>query len=221
MDNRMKTRIAYQKKGRAKYISHLDINRLMQRVLKRTGLPVWYTEGFNPHMYLNFALPLSLGQESEAEFMDFWLTEEQDFNTVRQALNANMPEGITVSEVYSPIHKPAEIGFADYRITLHTACPPKELEKRFSAFFSSDRIEVVKKTKRGEQIVDLKPDITLHHITAEENSLTCEMRFPAGNEKNYNPTLLFDAFAAQTGIELCSCSILRLAVYLKDGTPFR
>ena len=93
----------YQKKGRAKYISHLDINRLMQRVLKRAGLPVWYTEGFNPHIYLTFALPLSLGYESDFETMDFRLTEEMNLQQVQQILNQNMPEGILVTRVAEPV----------------------------------------------------------------------------------------------------------------------
>ena len=58
-------RLFYTKTGRLKYISHLDTNRLMQRTLKRSGLPVWYSEGFNPHIYITFALPLALGLESE------------------------------------------------------------------------------------------------------------------------------------------------------------
>ena len=106
MDNFKNIRMFYQKKGRAKYISHLDINRLMQRVLKRAGLPVWYTEGFNPHIYLTFALPLSLGYESDFETMDFRLTEEMNLQQVQQILNQNMPEGILVTRVAEPVLKP-------------------------------------------------------------------------------------------------------------------
>ncbi len=58
-------RVFYSKKGRMKFISHLDMNRFMTRMILKSGLPVWYTEGFNPRPYLTFALPLSLGFESE------------------------------------------------------------------------------------------------------------------------------------------------------------
>ena len=57
-------RISFNKKNEASYISLLDLQRVMQRVLKRSGLPVWHTLGFNPHIYMTFACPLSLGQES-------------------------------------------------------------------------------------------------------------------------------------------------------------
>ena len=63
-------RISFKKKNEASYISLLDMQRVMQRVLKRSGLPVWHTLGFNPHIYMTFACPLSLGQESECECVD-------------------------------------------------------------------------------------------------------------------------------------------------------
>ena len=63
-------RISFEKKNEASYISLLDMQRVMQRVLKRSSLPVWHTLGFNPHIYMTFACPLSLGQESECECVD-------------------------------------------------------------------------------------------------------------------------------------------------------
>ena len=69
-------RIFFEKKGRAIYISHLDLMRTMQRALKRSGLPVWFTEGFNPRLYLNFPLALSLGTTGEREPMDIAVVEE-------------------------------------------------------------------------------------------------------------------------------------------------
>ena len=63
-------RLRFSKTGRLKYISHLDINRAMSRALKRAGIPLWYTEGFNPHPYMSFSLPLSLGVESLCESVD-------------------------------------------------------------------------------------------------------------------------------------------------------
>ncbi len=219
-NNRIKTRVFYEKKGRAKYISHLDINRLMQRILKRAGLPVWYTEGFNPHMYLTFALPLSLGYESEFECMDFHLTREMDFAEVKQILNDNMPEGLRVTAVTAPVYKIADIAAADYTITLAADRPAEVLRQSFACFFSSDTIEVVKKTKRGEHTIDIKPDLTLLALDAEEKAVTCRMRFPAGSEKNYNPSLLLDAFTERTGTVLTRCAVLRTSVYCKDGNSF-
>ena len=82
------TRAVFRKYDRAKFISHLDLYRCMQRAFKRSSLSVWYTEGFNPHLYLMFPLPLSLGYESDCEIIDFSLTEELDNEYVKNKLNS-------------------------------------------------------------------------------------------------------------------------------------
>ena len=69
-------RLFYTKHGRMRFISHLDMTRFMARVIRRAELPVWYTEGFNPHLYMTFALPLSLGFESEYEAVDIRLLQD-------------------------------------------------------------------------------------------------------------------------------------------------
>ena len=80
-------RIWFTKTGEAAYISLLDLQRVMGRALKRSGLPVWYTLGFNPHIYMTFACPLSLGQESLVESVDVKTEQEQpDFAAWQKAL---------------------------------------------------------------------------------------------------------------------------------------
>ena len=69
-------RLFYSKTGRLKFISHLDMTRFMSRIITRSKIPVWYTEGFNQHVYMNFALPLSLGFESVYEVVDFRLNDD-------------------------------------------------------------------------------------------------------------------------------------------------
>ena len=88
-------RVFYQKTGRGKYISHLDMTRCMKRALRRAGIPVWYTEGFNPHVYMTFALPISLGFESLCETMDIRLTQPMSLEEIKERLNRVLPEGIT------------------------------------------------------------------------------------------------------------------------------
>ena len=91
-------RISFKKMNEASYISLLDMQRVMQRVLKRSGLPVWHTLGFNPHIYMTFACPLSLGQESECECVDVKTeAEAPDFDasatrrTPRKSLHSTTP----------------------------------------------------------------------------------------------------------------------------------
>ena len=191
MDKFIDIRVFYKKRGRIKYISHLDMNRCMQRALVRTGLPCWHTEGFNPHLYLTFALPLSLGYESDCEIMDFRLTEEIDLGEVQNRLNAVLPEGLEVYRVALKGEKFDKIVSADYTVELYGDV--EQLERRFSDFLSEPWIEVEKKTKKGTKTVDLKPEILSCQTERGEDCLRLKLRLPAG-KKTINPGLLTDEF---------------------------
>ncbi|MGN0663289.1 MAG: TIGR03936 family radical SAM-associated protein, partial [Faecalibacterium sp.] len=110
-------RISFKKENEASYISLLDMQRVMQRVLKRSGLPVWHTLGFNPHIYMTFACPLSLGQESLCECVDVKTeAEAPDFAQWKDALNAIMPAGIEVFSVAPVVMKADSIAYACYSV---------------------------------------------------------------------------------------------------------
>ena len=99
-------RIWYRKEGAAKYMSHLDLVRVMGRVFHRAGIPLWYTEGFNPHPFMTFALPLSLGTVGLRETMDIKLEDEISREAILEKMNPCMPDGITVFDVTAPVMKP-------------------------------------------------------------------------------------------------------------------
>ena len=93
-------RIVFEKKGRAVWISHLDLMRLFQRVFKRAGLPLTHTQGFNPRPSVSIALPLSVGVESSCELLDFELDgEDIPCDEIRQRLNETLVEGVKVLAV--------------------------------------------------------------------------------------------------------------------------
>ncbi|MGN0614024.1 MAG: TIGR03936 family radical SAM-associated protein [Porcipelethomonas sp.] len=211
----IKIRAVFEKRGRAKYISHLDLNRCMQRTFKRSGIPVWYTEGFNPHIYINFALPLSLGVESSAEIMDFNITEEVPPEEIREKLNDAMPEGLKVTKVYTPETKHTAIGFADFRITFSG-----DVASEFDEFMKQEHIYTIKKTKKGEKEIDLKPDITIISVGNNGNGTELVLRLPAGNEKNINPSLVTDQFMPRCGEKAEISLVERIAVIGKDSRPF-
>lgn len=205
------TRVFFSKMGRAKYISHLDLNHTMLRSIRRSGLPVWQTEGFNPHTYVAFMLPLSLGQEGVCEAMDFRLLEEISAEEVARRLNEALPPDIRVTEVAVPQRKNTDITTAEYRIESDIS------PEKFLSFMESEQILTEKKTKRGVTTVDLKPMVS--ELTAQEGVIT--LRLPAGNELNINPALLIDAFAAQTGEKFSRPRIVRTRIFCADGTEFR
>ncbi len=214
-------RVFYEKTGRAKYISHLDINRCMQRALRRAEIPVWYTEGFNPHPYTTFALPLSLGFESLCETMDMRITCVMGCQEVADRLNAALPEGLVVKRVALQKNKPEKIRRADYIIRMDFEdCGPEEALTRLESFDRLEAIPVMKRTKKGMKETDIRPDVILSNPCVEEGFLKLNLCCAAGIEKNINPTLYLEAFAQEAGLEIQTVHVLRIAVLMENGQPF-
>lgn len=217
---RFEYRLTFAKTGRARYISHLDLMRAMQRVFKRARIPLWYTQGFNPHAYLMFPLPLSLGIESRVELLDVALVEQMDEHELVSRLNAAMPEGLCIVSASRPVMKHTEISAAEYEITLVTDRTPKETAKAFSDFLARDSIEVEKRTKRGTKTVDIKPSITLLSLTEQENSVRLCLSLPAGNDFNLNTSVVLDAFEEWFGGAVLSAYTKRTRIVAKTGVNF-
>lgn len=218
MDN---IRVFYHKKGRAKYISHLDITRCMQRALKRSALPIWYTQGFNPHIYLTFALPLSLGYESESESMDLRLERDVPIDEVAKRLNEVLPPDIVVKKVALQQNKTNTIKKAVYDVTVSSDdMSGKLLGDCLQNFLNQDTIDVVKRTKKGSKTIDIKPDIKVNNIEVFENSVKIDLVTSAGNEKNINPTLITDEMIGKYSLENVQVCVLRKRILMENGEDF-
>ncbi|MEG2814393.1 MAG: TIGR03936 family radical SAM-associated protein, partial [Oscillospiraceae bacterium] len=208
---------------RAKYISHLDITRCMQRALTRAKLPIWYTEGFNPHIYITFALPLSLGYESKSEIMDMRLTEEMQLSDVKNILNNALPSGINVTKVALPKNKPEIIKTANYTINLKSNdISPQTLIDCVNNMLSEEKIEVSKHTKKGNKIVDIKPDIKINsiEIDSQNDSVNINIDTCAGIDKNINPTLFTDELIGKYMLTNVITSVMRNGIYDENQISF-
>ena len=160
-------RSTFEKKAEASYISLLDLQRVMQRVLKRSGLPVWHTLGFNPHIYMTFACPLSLGQESLCECVDVKTeAEAPDFAQWQSALNAIMPAGIYVTQVAPVEMKADSIAYACYQVRCPASAQPV-----LEAYNALPAALVEKKSKRDVKTLDLKEYIPALDWTEEGEEL--------------------------------------------------
>ena len=204
----LRVRAVFEKTGRSKYISHLDLNRCMLRTFRRSGLPIWYTEGFNPHPYYSFALALSLGFESRCEIMDFNITDDNI-----------MPEGMGIVSVALQQQKITAITHADYSFVLKTD-KPEALRADIDRLLSADEILIEKKTKKGIKTVDIKPDIQVLSCNVTEKCVEMKLRLPAGTQTNYNPTLFIDALRNSGAADFEPADIARTAILCGDGTDF-
>ena len=209
-------RIFYRKLGRLKFVSHLDMTRVMSRLIAKSQIPVWYTEGFNQHIYMNFALPLSLGYESDYEVMDFRLVEEEyDLNLCLEQMKKAAPLDIEFFAIAEPKTHMKEIGWADFEL-----CFEQEDIKvlpEIQKFLSNDSIICEKKGKKGKvKQIDLIPKIESFNI--KENQLN--LRLIAGTEYNLNPSLVMSAFFEQTATEPVFYSVKRINILDKNLNRF-
>ncbi len=190
-------RIIYKKKSLLKFVSHLDMNRFMTRVLRRTNIPFWYTEGFNTHLYINFALPLSLGFESDYEIMDLKITDDDySFMQMQAELERVIPEYIEIVSVAAPWMKNAEIAFAEFYIEFDNA----DFAETLNAFLTRKEILMEKKNKKGViKTVNLAEKIKQFKILCENEKTVLKITLPAGSSENINPVLLLDAIKNENG----------------------
>ena len=215
----IRVRATFEKCGRAKYISHLDLNRCMLRTFRRSRLPIWYTEGFNPHPYYSFALALSLGFESSCEILDFNLNEELPFDEIKDKLNAVMPEGMRIVKVAEQKQKITAIAKAEYSFSL-VSDDTDGLFEAVQELIASPEILIEKKTKKGIKTVDIKPDMEILSCTKSEKSVNVAMYLPAGTQTNYNPTLFIEALRRASDISFEPCNIRRTAILCEDNSVF-
>ncbi len=216
-NNYVDVRLFYSKTGSAKYISHLDTMRAFQRAFRRCReLDFWYTEGFNPHLYLTFALPLSLGYESGAETVDFRLASHVPYREVVEKLNAVLPAGFKAYKAAKPVMNAKVIRFADYNISFTAdGIDPEVVLAEWYRCFTRESVTVKKVTKRGAEDVDLKAGekIKLSKLKQFENRFCFKARLVSGVELNINPNLVLQAFKEFCEIEPQDVEIKRVAVY--------
>lgn len=186
-----KLRLVFRKEGRAVYISHLDLLRTFQRVFLREGLVLRHSQGFHPHPIVSFALPLSVGQSSECEILDFELTEEHDGSGLAERFNAFMPEGICATACFVPKKPVRDLKtlHCEVRFEYDNGVPAGAKEK-IEQLFAKDSVVISKRTKRKEMAdVDIRPMIEKLSIAEEKCALHMDVCVMAQNP-GLNPALL-------------------------------
>ncbi|MBQ6846442.1 MAG: DUF2344 domain-containing protein [Oscillospiraceae bacterium] len=177
-----KVRVMYEKKGRAVYISHLDIMRTFQRVLTRAGVAVKHTEGFNPHPYISIALPLSLGYAGECEFLDMVIMDDMSGEEIKSRMNGTLPEGIVVTKVYENYSPVRDIAYSEFEITLeYDNGIPLGINIKLTELFLKDEIIIMKKSKRGEAETNIAPMIKEFSASECGGNISLKAVLSAGN----------------------------------------
>ncbi len=216
-------RVWFKKMGMSRYVSHLDLMRAMTRSVRRAGVPLWYTEGYNPHPYLTFALPLSLGMESLYESMDMRIEGDSTNEDIYNLLKGAMPPGIEIVSVDDPVDDPKTIAYGEFDL-LFDCDNAESLKALIEDMLSKDELIVQKLGKQGRKKV-LK-DINLLEFLKEStlsssaNRVKLTVVFPAGSTTNINPTLLSDEIEKQAGGDIATF-VVRKRLMKADMENFR
>lgn len=216
----MNIRMKFKKHGCMKFIGHLDIMRYFQKAIRRADIDIAYSEGFSPHMIMSFAAPLGVGLTSEGEYVDLQVNSCASSKAAVDALNSVMVEGMEVVSFKllpeTVKNAMASVAAADYFVNFREGYAPENWEEKFEQFLQKEEMLIVKKTKRSEAEVDLKPML----YKAEIRDGGIFMQVACGSVNNLKPELVMEAFAKDAEIELApfALEVCRLEVYADLGS---
>lgn len=180
-----------------KFIGHLDMVRYFQKVMRRANVDICYSEGFSPHQKMSFAAPLSVGVISEGEYFDIEVNSSLSSKEMIKNINAQNVEGVKVVS-YKELPEGAKnamsiVAGADYFVYTDLFT-----EEQVNDFYAQDEINILKKTKKSEKIVDIKPMI--HEMKFNEDGIF--MKVSQGSAANLKPDLVMSALEQFTGAKL-------------------
>lgn len=235
LDNPKFIRFKFRKVGDLQYISHLDLQKTMGRVLIRAKAPLWYSKGFNPHPKLIFALPLSVGTQSECEYLDIRVERDVPPEVMLAHINAEVTDELRFLEAYYPEAPLEDIYFAEYDFEIISKSASPDLAEKIDEYLNADEVLISKKVKSKDKKISYK-DVDIAPYVKR-----AEARFDGGKIKinavlsasinqthpHINPESLMKSIRERFSIVPDGdageeYSIMRRRVFFKDGeTEFR
>ena len=223
----MKIRIKFSKQGNMRFIGHLDIMRFFQKVMRRADVNIRYSEGFSPHQIMSFAAPLGVGLTGSGEYLDIEVLSTDSSAEMVRRMNETMVEGMEVLSFKrlpdDAVNAMSLVAACDYTIHLRPGYPEKlgmseaEFMKGLVSYIENGNLEIVKKTKKGEKLMDLKPYIYEYAVT-EDNGIF--LKLSSGSTTNIKPELVLEAYCRSMEKEYPAFgfAINREEVYADNGS---
>lgn len=206
----MRMIVRFGKQARLRFISHLDLQRFFQRALNRTGLPIAFSQGFNPHPSMAFASALALGWTSDYEMIDVKLGAPIGRKHAEDAMRAALPADLPVLNVKlvddrCPSLMP-RVRASDY-IIRDSGVTAEMLD----SFLAKDSVPAMRKTKSGEREIDIRPLALDVHLT-DDGALAA--RLSLTDTDTLKPDLLVKTL---TGLDETEARIHRVALLGLNG----
>ena len=229
----MKARIKFSKAGAMKFIGHLDVMRYFQKAFRRSEVKIEYSKGFSPHQLISFAAPLGVGLTSDSEYLDIVVTDSGSSKEMVDQINKVMTEGFHVLS-FKKLDEDSKnamsiVAAADYLVSLKDGYElVEDFQKKFTRFLNQDSITILKKTKKSEVLMDIKPFIYYFSFDKADfnkqadtygNRVTLYLRLATGSVTNIKPELVMEAFCQYIGIAFnkYAWGYHRLEVYANMG----
>lgn len=222
----MKIRIKFGKWGVMKFVGHLDMMRYFQKAMRRANIDICYSEGYSPHQIMSFAAPLGVGLTSEGEYLDIEVNSTASSREAVDALNAVMVDGVEIlSYVRLPDHAKSAMSIvaaADYRLSFREGCAGpsagewREIIRR--EFWDKPEFIVLKKTKKSERELDLKPFV--YRFEAEDcGAPVFVLSVSTGSVDNVKPEFVLASVCEKSGIAYReeAIQIHRTEIYAREN----
>jgi len=211
-----RVRLEYGKGEQVRFISHLDMVKAFQRAIQRAGIPIAYSEGFNPHPQISFASALAVGVLSEREYIDIELKAEVGHAEVASRLAAALPSGIDIKASRTVPDNAAammaKVNRSVYRIygVLSEPVAPEVVAEKITDFLTAEEINIVKRTKKGPRTKNIRPAIVDFRGIQSGMNLEFYLVTAMGGESNVRPEEVACAFRDRTGVPLdCESLVIR------------
>jgi len=212
-DNLTRLRIEYGKTEAMRFTGHLDLYKTWERTLRRAGLPLAYSQGFNPRPKINLSSALPLGFTSQAETIDIWLEDPVELDQIETSLRSAAPPGINIQAVSEvDLRAPAlqtQVIAAEFEVTFFDPVP--DLRERVEAILAADALPRVRRKKE----YDLRP--LIEQITVlpedEQGKPRLHMRLTAQEGATGRP----DEVLAELGLPPEASRIHRTKIHYAEG----
>ncbi len=209
----------FGKNGRLRYISHLDLQRFMQRAVRRTDLPVSYSQGFSPHPQMSFASALAMGWSSDVELLDVKLTEAVDEAHACEQLSHALPPEMPVYRARLVEDRfpalMARLVWADYKIELSGENADAVI-RAIDGYMAEESVIAMRKTKSGEKPADIRKMTAA--LRSEDHTIYARLMLT--EQATVKPDLLLNVLAQRAGVDAAEARIHRIALLAveKNGT---
>ena len=202
LNNNIRYRLKFSKLFRMRFIGHLDLLSLFQRCIKRTELPIAYSQGFHPHQIMSFALPLSLGMGSVGEYVDIELEKEVDPSEILSRFNEISPDDFKILDIRKLMQGEknaasiVEAGIYEVTLPQDSLITGIEVEE----MLSQNEIKVIKKSKKKEVEADIRKHIYEAFFTiSEDNKKIIEFLISSGSKENLKPEVVINYLYEKVG----------------------